>query len=109
MADHVYLKTYRILEEAIRDLACGEGNVRSRLIEMYVSTDFHILDEEHFPEELMSDWSFIIHALTKQGEKKVGLKTIHPVHNTMDKIMNKTGVKIAEKIYELKEKIEHYI
>lgn len=70
-----------------------------------------MLTEKDFPLELQKDWLWIIKELTKFGPLK-GFNnniTTGAVANTLRKIRNSTGVKIAKKIYELNYKIADII
>lgn len=85
----------------MRTLATGKGDVRGRLLGAFMS--LHTLDEEDFPEELKKDWVWIIKQLTKfgpvldhKGEVRRG-----SVENTMSKIKNTTGSKIAGRIFDI--------
>lgn len=100
---HVYLKTYRILEEIVRTLAVGPGDIKSRLHEIINEVSW--LDNNNFPNELSNDWNLIILELTKYGERK----PVGAIENTINRIRRNTGMKIAEKIFDLKEEMENYL
>ncbi|MFQ5544050.1 MAG: hypothetical protein ACE5FY_06830 [Nitrospiria bacterium] len=81
-------------------LATGRGDVRSRLKTAYMG--FWVLTEDHFPEEFRDDWKWIKNQLTKFGPlyDNSGERLIsYPVEHTLSRIKNKTGQKIAEKIF----------
>jgi hypothetical protein len=95
--------TYAIekLTDAIRCLATHPGDVRSRLIAAHMC--LHTLQERDFPQHLHADWKWINRQLTRRdpvldykGDVLVG-----SVETTMRSIQNRTGAKIAKKLYEL--------
>jgi len=86
------------LSDAIIQLAVGEGDVRSRLHDAYMC--FHTLKTNDFPEHLQTEWDWIIKSLTKE-EHTLDHKgeVLHGrLRNTLWKMRNKTGRKIAMKI-----------
>jgi len=81
-------------------LATGRGDVRSRLETAY--RRFWVLTEENFPEEFRDDWKWIKNQLTKFGplyDNSGEILISDAVENTMSRIKNKTGQKIAGKIF----------
>lgn len=86
---------------ALESLATGPGDVRERLLVAYQT--FHPLTESHFPPHLRKDFGWVL----KQ------LKTREPIYDykgrldrgsveeTLRRIKNVTGVKIATRIYRL--------
>lgn len=96
------------LKLAINDLAIGEGDIRSRLSDIY-GNYFYKLNENDFPQELKNEWLNIIDSMSKLGSRVLYGKQIHtPVENTMMRIKNKTGSRIAERIIGLKRSlVEH--
>ena len=88
----IYAK--RKLSEAVYSLATGGGDVRARLF--WAHRYMQVLSENHFPKELKKKWLGINTQLSKFGT----------VQNTLKKIRNSTGVKIAIEIYELKTMVE---
>jgi hypothetical protein len=86
---------------AMRSLATGHGDVRARLVEAFIS--FHTLKEEDFPLKYREDWKWIKTQLTKHGPiyDYKGRVYKGSVENTMSKIKNSTGRKIATKIVDI--------
>lgn len=82
-------------------LATGRGDVRARLLGAFMS--FHTLNEDDFPEKYKKDWEWIMKQLTKCGPllDHKGDVWRGSVENTMNKIKNSTGEKIAEKIFNI--------
>jgi len=89
------------LFEALHALALGSGDIRSRLEIAF--TSFYVLEKHHFPQKFQEDWEWIMKEMTKFGSvyRADGREWRSPVQHTMKRIRNKTGVKIAEKIFEL--------
>lgn len=86
---------------AIRSLAIGQGDVRTRLVDAFMS--FHTLKEDDLPPKHRKDWRWIITQLTKHGPICDYKGKIYKgsVENTMSKIRNSTGLKIATKIVDI--------
>jgi len=96
-----YSYTREKLYLAIKSLAIGQGDVRSTLSNAYLI--IHILIEDDFPPEFQRNWRWIIDSLTKFGplmdhEGKVWRGS---VENTIKRIRNSTGKKIATKVFNL--------
>jgi len=89
------------LMTTIHSLATGPGDIRQRLAQAYQG--FFTLKKEHFPNELQSDWEYVLKSLKKSGPilREDGSVFIGSVENTCRRMKKKTGVKIAEKILEL--------
>lgn len=89
------------LRETIYSLAIGPDDIRKRLTQAHQG--FFTLKKEHFPEELQSDWEWVMKQLTKFGPIKRDNGSVFrgSVENTCNKIKKKTGVKIAKKILEM--------
>lgn len=104
-----YNYTREKMRNTVYELAIGSGDVRSRLREAF--SKCWILSEENFPKELRNDWSWIKKEMNKYGPRRNSEREVRvdAIDNTMSKIKNKTGVKIARKIYDLKCGIEDYI
>lgn len=96
------------LRNAVYKLATGSGDVRSRLCDAFC--ECWILTEKSFPKELRSDWLWIVREMNKCGPRydNEGKVRVDAIKNTMSKIRNSTGVKIAQNIYELKCKFDNY-
>jgi hypothetical protein len=104
-----YRHPKRYLLNAVKDLATGQGDVRSRLLNIYYDLLIE-LREEDFPKELQKEYNHIVDGLTKKGAR-INLKgeiTITNVKNTMKHIYNSTGSKIAERIVNLYFKLQNY-
>ena len=93
-----YSYAYDNLSAAIQVLASGEGDVRSRLEIAFDS--FRVLQIHHFPLGLQKDWEWVMKQMTRYGplNRANDRELMSPVHHTMIKIKNKTGVKIAKKV-----------
>ena len=89
------------LFDAVYSLVVGQKDVRSRLVNAYMQC--HTLKAEHFPDELKKDWTWIQRELAKHGHVRnyKGEIQTGSVENTMNTIKNKTGSKIARKIFDL--------
>ena len=91
---------------ALRLLAVGQGDVRSRLREAY--RYLRMLRKEDVPDSLRVEWNAILVALTRHGPevgsdgKSYGTAVIH----TMARIRNSTGSVIAQRIYSLVNSID---
>ena len=109
MSLNQYLYAKEKLGQAVRCLSILPGDVRSRL--RFAFLEFHILTEDNFPPELKKDWRWIKKQLTRFGPiyNHKGDVAVGSVNNTMGRIKNSTGVKIAKKIYDLNIKLEDYI
>jgi hypothetical protein len=96
---------YEKLCEVVNKLAIGEGDVRLRLYDTY-----HILSRvspSALPLELQKDMSWIYEQLTKY---KPDYEWQTPLTVTLfSKIRNRTGSRIAQKIVELKYRLEGYL
>lgn len=93
------------LAVTIEALATDAGDVRTRLTNSFML--FHTLTEDDFPNELQADWKWIMKELNRY-EPRYNVKgevIMGSVENTMRKVKNSTGVKIAEKIFKLYIKI----
>ena len=86
---------------AIRSLTIGQGDVRSRLSNAFLT--FHTLKEEDLPNEFQKDWRWIIDELSKFGPLTDHKGEIWrgSVENTMRRVRNTTGQKIATKIFNI--------
>jgi hypothetical protein len=93
------------LMRAVHLLAVGEGDVRSRLRSAMAEMDH--LDEQHFPEHLRADYRSIQSALTKRGPSPDGTKGAYD--HTLDRMVNRTGAKIAMELCTLYEKLGEYL
>lgn len=100
---------------AVQLLATGPGDVRSRLYNAYIS--FHPVRPEDLPEDLRGDYEWIHDQLTKYDEmypgqknslQQAGRKDLLPgsVLATLSRIKNRTGVKIADRIFKIYVELE---
>jgi hypothetical protein len=89
------------LSNAMSALTTGKGDVRSRLIVAYLCV--HSLKPEDFPSIHSNEWLSIITVLTKKGPIKNvdGEVLVSSVENTMKRIQNRTGEKLAKRIEKL--------
>lgn len=89
------------LYQAMHTLATGKGDVRSRLLCAFMG--FHTLNEGAFPPEFREDWKWVMEQMTKYGPliDHKGEVWRGSVENTMNRIKNTTGEKIAEKIFNI--------
>src|SRR5690606_36501249 len=92
--------------EAIYELCNGVGDVRSRLLSAHAQIS--VLVDNQFPNELLGLWHEIHAMLTKHGPARDFQEKISQgsVAHTLGKIKNSTGVKIAEKLYQLHKKLQ---
>ena len=90
------------LELAIDDLATGSGDVRSRL-NFAFRDHLHVLRESDFPEELKSEWTWILRKLTRIEplRNQCGEVIIGSVERTLRRMHNSTGTKIAKRVIRL--------
>jgi len=99
------------LTNAVRILAVGEGDVRSRLWPAFL--EFHTLEPDDLPPDLAPDYEWVIRELTRRPTEQ------HEWSETMQKwvpegvvpanlrrMINRTGSRIAQKIYDLSTKLE---
>jgi hypothetical protein len=87
---------------AVYLLAIGSGDVRSRLRNAFIH--FIPVKEKDIPDELLEDFRWIIRELTKRKPvAKEGTMTA-----TLERMQNRTGMKIAIKIYDLASRLEGY-
>ena len=98
---------------AVKSLAVGEGDVRSRL-EHAVESLLPLRDVD-FPCELGAEFSLIIQQATKydsqcllcaEGLPHVECRKDGTLHTTMGRIRNSTGAKIARQIWCLYSKLK---
>jgi hypothetical protein len=102
----VYDYTREKLCAAVRVLAVGEGDARSRVWSAYL--EFHPLRPEHFPPEVRDRFNFIMHELTKRPEQRSvyipGTREWVPeglVPANIRRMRNRTAAKIATAIVDL--------
>jgi hypothetical protein len=105
----LYLYAQEKLSAAMLKLAVGEGGVKSRLLWSFDS-ELCGLTVDFFPDALKDPWRKVVQNLTKSGSRNLNgtSATIRPVTNTLHKMRNATGSKIAENICDLKYRIDAY-
>ncbi len=86
---------------ALYYLAINEGNVRERL--KYAYRELNYLREDEVPVEIRQEWQSILKALTALGPSTSSTGTVlkNDLDNTLSKMRNGTGSKIALRIYRL--------
>jgi len=96
------------LSNAVRILAIGEGDVRSRLLNAF--REFYTLRPEHLPPSLQADYNWIINELTKrepQNEwERAVWATDGSVRANLRRMINRTGSRIARKICDLQYQVQ---
>lgn len=116
----MYRYNYELTQfrRAIHTLATGEGDVRERLLIIFQG-DLATINPERLPEKVQGDYSWIKNQIMKYEEKYDGhnlkFKTednsldylMHTkIQSSQYRIHNKTGSKIARKIYKIWEKLD---
>ncbi len=93
-----YFYAYEKFSDAIRSLAIGPGDVRQRLRSAYLH--FHPVREKHLPEHLQNDYQWVLQQLTRFGPAtgRDGKVLRGSMDETLSRIRNSTGTKIAERI-----------
>ena len=88
---------------AVYLLSIGPGDVRSRLFKAFL--ELHPVTEQDLPGNLRRDYRWIHHQLTKR----------EPLHDegkllaTLKRMRNSTGVRLAKRIVDLKDRLEAYV
>ncbi len=93
-----YFYAYEKFNDALHSLATGPDDVRQRLLSAYLH--FRPVRKRHLPENLQNDYQWVLNQLTK-FEPVIGRdgKVLRgPVEETLSRIRNSTGSKIAERI-----------
>jgi len=88
--------------QAVYLLAVGPGDVRSRLKRAFL--EFHPVQEKDIPDDLLEDFRWIMRELTKREPVAKEGRVVA----TLERMQNRTGVKIAEKICYLAARLEGY-
>jgi GNAT superfamily N-acetyltransferase len=98
------------LSKAIRILAVGAGDVRSRLLDAYAA-QFHPLQPSHFPEHLRKEFEWVMAQLTKRGPQMDSEGNVRKgsVENTLLRMQRNTGVRIAQKLLLLHDAVDRYV
>lgn len=101
MSSSEYFYAYEKFNDALRSLAIGPDDVRHRLRPVF----YHLrpLTEKHLPDHLQEDHRWILMQLTRLGpvKDKEGNVIRNALDNTLDRIRNSTGTKIAERIFHI--------
>ena len=116
----MYRYNYELTQfgRAVYTLATGEGDVRERLLIVFQG-DLATLTPERLPNKVREDFIWVKNQITKFDEKYDGYNSkfktedgsldylMHTkIEGTLYRIRNKTGAKIARKIYEIWEKLK---
>lgn len=88
---------------AVRVLATGPGDVRSRLFGAYLH--FHTVRPEDLPGNLRRNFRWIIRILTRREPRYIvkGMIIDGKVKASLAQMQNRTGAKIAERIVKIEE------
>lgn len=103
-----YFYAQEKMSTAIKILAISPGDVRSRLVKAYM--ELHTLEDNHLPPKLIGEWKRIKLQLTKYGPvfNHKGEVWFGSVQNTMNRIKNSSGARIAKKIFDLNLRLQQY-
>jgi hypothetical protein len=98
-ADHFY--AYEKFNDALHCLATGPDDVRQRLRSAY--SCFRPVKKAHLPEHLQDDYQWILDQLTRFEAvyDREGKVVRGSVDETLNRIRNSTGTKIAERILDI--------
>ncbi|SRR6266446_6377732 len=104
-----YSRAREKLMDAEYKLAVSEGHVRERLRRAY--TPLRRLSAEDLPAELRDEWRAILREMTRHGPERDpdGHVWRNAIDHTMSRIRNRTGRKIAERIYRLRAQLLHQL
>ena len=93
---HFY--AYEKFSDALHSLATGPADVRQRLRSAYLH--FRVVQKEQLPVQLQSDYQWVLDQLTRfePAISRNGEVVRGPVEETLSRIRNSTGTKIAERI-----------
>ena len=96
-----FLRAWKKLMDAEYQLAVGEGDVRQRLRRAY--TILRRLQADELSAESREEWRAILSEMTRLGPERLRDGTVlnTAIDDTMSRIRNTTGRKIAERIYRL--------
>lgn len=91
---------------ALYALAVREGDVRQRLRGAH--RELRVLREDEVPEDHRKEWALILNMLTKRGPLRGPDGEVYKaaLDNTLDRMKNSSGRKIAERIYSLVRSID---
>jgi hypothetical protein len=125
MLEDKYWYAYEKFSRAIYTLATGEGEVRSRLHDVFFDP-LLVIEPKHLPEDLRGDFVWIKKSITKYKERwggqleelrgwekedpmfKEKFLNLYPnqIEATLSRIRRSTGVKIAERIFKIYESLD---
>lgn len=100
-----YFYAYEKFNDALYSLATGPYDVRQRLRSAY--WHFRPVNKKHLPEQLHDDYQWVLNQLTR-FEPVIGRdgKVLRgAVEETLNRIRNSTGSKIAERILHIYHKL----
>ena len=93
--------SHQRFRHAVYALAVGPGDVRSRLLSVYVD-DLSPISAVDLPPELKDDYVWVLQQLSKfrlsKKELEGGYWRYGHVEHTLRRIRNSTGARIAERI-----------
>jgi len=91
---------------ALYALAVREGDVRARLRCAY--RELRSLREDEVPVRLRTEWHAVLKELTRRGPSYFSTGEVHQsaIDHTLNRMRNKTGRRIAVKIYALVRSVE---
>ena len=97
----VSLRYREKFRRALYHLVVQEGDVRARLRAAY--NELRVLREDELPDEIREEWKDILHQLSKKEalRDESGRVIQNSLDRTLSSIKNKTGRKIAERIYRI--------
>ncbi|MDE0504491.1 MAG: hypothetical protein OXI86_10455 [Candidatus Poribacteria bacterium] len=97
------------LEQAVYSLTVGEGNVRQRLLNAH--SILIAVFEDDFPEHLVEDWKWVQEQWTRFGPVMTpnGEVFLGSVENTLRRIRNRTGARIAVRLVTLRNDLRAYL
>ena len=100
---------HQLLSSAIDTLATGPGDVRSRILEAYLT--IHPLTPEHFPAPLREEYAWVLRQITRHGPQIDYMGRIRKgaVEVSLAHMRNSTGVKIAQKLLALHYAIDSHV
>lgn len=96
-----YFYAYEKFRDALHSLATGPDDVRKRLRSAYLH--FQPVHKKYLPEQLQNDYLWVLNQLTRFGPVigRDGEVLRGAVEETLNRIRNTTGSKIAERILQI--------
>jgi len=101
MGDVLY--AYSNFSKAVDTMATHPGSIKDRLVAAY--NQFAPVLEKDFPDELKADYKWVMEKLTKKDP----IFDEGSVRATLYGMHTKTAVKIAEKILDLRNRLESFV